>query len=520
MGSEPEQEHFRPGTVPTLFRNVYADRRTGLLRLVEGTESCSLRFVKGSVVYGASSSPEFHLGRVLLDAGLVDTAELQSANKLVVEQRKRLGEALVEIGAMEPLQLERALALHVRTVLSRVLTWRDGFYTFDGQEPERVAAYDKPLQISTGQLLLEASRQVEDIAAVRFGLGATDCIVLRSTHPLLRFQHVALTPMEGFVLSRLDATQTAEEVVAETPLPGEEVERALFALLCCGLVEYADASPLIDTRQTAQILRQEILDLYVSLNDKNHFELLGLPEDASDGQVQAAYMQRAKRFHPDNHHGAGLEDLTDKLESIFFRLTRAFEALEDAPLRLDYLTRLRPALSKPTPPPPPSIARTPQTSSGPMRTPPAPEHLTTPEPAPAGPTLDPQRAEEVFTQGRERFEEGKYWEAIGLMSVAVTLAEGHMQRRARVLMARCYLKYPDKVKDAEKQLRLVVDQDPRNVDAFYYLGTLYRHGGLSARARAMFQKVLELKPRHREAAAELEHLSGGDGAKKTLFSRD
>jgi Tfp pilus assembly protein PilF len=107
----------------------------------------------------------------------------------------------------------------------------------------------------------------------------------------------------------------------------------------------------------------------------------------------------------------------------------------------------------------------------------------------------------------------------------VSLGEGRLQRRARVLMARCFLKYPDRVKDAEKQLRLVIDQDPNHSDAYYHLGSVYRHGGLNARARAMFKKTLELKPKHREAAAELATLEGGDseageGVLKKLFSRD
>jgi tetratricopeptide (TPR) repeat protein len=510
------QEYIRSGSVPIVFREAYAGRRTGLLHFGHGEKNCSLRFVKGHVVYGASSAKQLHLGQVLYGAGMVTKEQLEAASVLVVNQHKRLGEALTEIGALGPEDLEHALALHVQSIMAHILVWTQGLYYFEERDAEQ-GGYDQPLKTSTGQLLLEAARMVKKQSAVRFCLGDLDRVLLPSTDPLLRFQRVRLTPIEGFVMSRLDGTITAAEVVRTMGLPEEEVEGALLALLICGMVDFADRKGEGEQRSSAQFLRQEVIDLYRSLNDKNHFELLGVPEDAQDMQIESAYLRLAKRYHPDTHHEPGLEDLADKLESIFYRLTEAFETLEDAPARLKYLASLKPSLHVPEPEPP-----GPRPRSGPRARAVEPPQ---PSPAPEEPKIEPQRAQEVFEQAQERFGEGKYWEAVGLLSVAVSLGEGRLQRRARVLMARCFLKYPDRVKDAEKQLRLVIDQDPNNADAYYHLGAVYRHGGLSARARAMLKKTLELKPKHREAAAELATLEGadsdaGEGVLKKLFSRD
>jgi len=513
------QEYIRSGAVPLVFREAYAGRRTGLLHFGHGEKNCSLRFVKGHVVYGASSSKQLHLGQVLYDAGMVTRAQLEAASVLVVNQHKRLGEALTEIGALGPEDLEHALSLHVQSIMAQILVWTQGLYYFEERDAEE-GGYDQPLKTSTGQLLLEAARMVKKQSAIRFALGDLERVLLPSTDPLLRFQRVKLTPIEGFVMSRLDGTMTAAEAVRITGLPEEEVEGALLALLICGMVDFADKKADADQRDSAQFLRQEVIDLYRSLNDKNHFELLGVPEDAQDMQIESAYLRLAKRYHPDTHHLPGLEDLADKLESIFYRLTEAFETLEDAPARLKYLASLKPSLHVPEPEPP-----RPRPGAAPRAPQPG---AAEPPPQPAAeeePKIDPQRAREVFDQAQERFSEGKYWEAVGLLSVAVSLGEGRLQRRARVLMARCFLKYPDRVKDAEKQLRLVIDQDPDHAEAYYHLGAVYRHGGLSARARAMFKKTLELKPKHREAAAELATLEGGDseageGVLKKLFSRD
>lgn len=134
--------------------------------------------------------------------------------------------------------------------------------------------------------------------------------------------------------------------------------------------------------------------------------------------------------------------------------------------------------------------------------------------------------ESVIRDGEERYAEGHFWEAIAILGVAVNQGEGRLQRRARVALARCFLKYPDRVKDAEKHLRLVVEQDPEQADAHYLLGLLYGRMRLPARATAMLRRALELRPRHREAAALLQELDRSDdatdedgGVLRRLFNR-
>jgi Tfp pilus assembly protein PilF len=94
------------------------------------------------------------------------------------------------------------------------------------------------------------------------------------------------------------------------------------------------------------------------------------------------------------------------------------------------------------------------------------------------------------------------------------------QNRGRILLARAYAKNPNWVRRAEETLQDVVREDPSNVDAHFELGLLYKAGGLSARAQAMFRRVVELKPDHREAAAELGPGGpAGGGLLKRIFGR-
>jgi Tfp pilus assembly protein PilF len=89
------------------------------------------------------------------------------------------------------------------------------------------------------------------------------------------------------------------------------------------------------------------------------------------------------------------------------------------------------------------------------------------------------------------------------------------RNRGRILLARAYAKNPNWLRKAEDQLQDVVRTDPAHVEAHYQLGLLYKAQGLTARAQAMFRRVLELRPDHRDAAAEV----GGAGASGGGFLR-
>jgi curved DNA-binding protein CbpA len=228
--------------------------------------------------------------------------------------------------------------------------------------------------------------------------------------------------------------------------------------------------------------RQEIMETYEGLRVRNHFEILGIARASNEAQVKEAYFRMAKQFHPDVHHDAALADLRDKLEAVFIRLGEAYEVLRNPRSRASYeetLGRSAPRPAAPGPPPPP-----------------------VPEPKP-DPEAEARAAEIAIRQADKLIEREKYWDAIQLLEPAVGVVQGKSRQRARVLLARAYLKNPKWVKRAEEVLLAVLQDDAQNVDALLMLGRIYKNSGIKSRSVSMFKKVLELKPDHEEARAEL-----------------
>jgi len=502
------------GILPGVLRQLYVGRGTGVLAFTMADEQRSLRLQHGHIVSADTNVREDRMGEVLVRHGLLSQADLKRATGFVLRDKKRLGVVLVELGLLDQAGLEDAVALHVREVLGKIFAWNQGSYEFR-EAPEGEASQGAvTLRLSTGELILHAARSVQDPDVVRYNLGDIDRVLDLSADPLLRFQKITLTPADGYVLSRVDGTLSAREVLELIPLPEVETQRSLFGLLSTGVVEFRpgppkrkavaeplrklpevepqpafvepepeivlDAEPVAaaaaDTEPaSADPRRLEILEAFEGLKQRTHFEVLGISRDATEAQVKEAYFRLAKRYHPDVHHDPALSDLRGNLEEVFIRLGEAYEVLRNPRIRASYER----SLAEPV--------------------------------APAAPVLDPGLEEEMAKQSIRKAERSmaqeKFWEAIQLLEPAISRVDGKFKQAGRVMLARAYARNPNWVKQGEELLLTVIQEDPKNVQAYLALGGIYRSGGLRNRAITMFRKALELEPEHGEALEQLNALA-------------
>jgi hypothetical protein len=85
-------------------------------------------------------------------------------------------------------------------------------------------------------MILDVARRLQDAEAIDYAVGDLERVLGPAADPLLRIQKIALTPGDAYVLSRIDGTSRAREIVELVNLSKAEVLRSLFALLCAGLI--------------------------------------------------------------------------------------------------------------------------------------------------------------------------------------------------------------------------------------------------------------------------------------------
>jgi tetratricopeptide (TPR) repeat protein len=535
------------GVLPGLLRELYVGRKSGMLALHRGTDRRGFRFRNGHIVHADTSVREDRMGELLVRHGKLTAPDLKRAIGFAVRDNKRLGTVLVELGLLPADQIEDALALHVHELLSKVFSWSDGTYEFVPEDESKPVPSDTTLKVTTGELILEAARSVSDPDVVRYCLGDIDRVLGLASDPLLRFQRVTLTPADGYVLSRVDGTLSAREIVAMISLPREETHKSLFALLSTGMIEYLPLPPrprpaepgkkaarpsatgmaavpvpelpafVLEPPTAAESAaqaaahaadaqddprRMEILEAFTALKHHTHFQVLGLDRTATEAQVKEAYFRLARRFHPDVHHDPALADLRDKIEAIFVRLGEAYEVLRNPRIRAKYEAQIAP---------PKDVVAAP----------------SAPAPAAVDPVAEAKEAANAIKRAARLISSEMYWDAIQVLEPAVLRAQGKPRQEGRVLLARAYMKNVNWLKQGEELLLEVLKEDPSHAEACLLLAQIYRDQGLKARATHMLRKAADLLPDNMEVRAELEKMTEHEpdtaanrsGLLKRLFTR-
>jgi DnaJ-domain-containing protein 1 len=542
-----------PGPLFQLMRDIFVGGRTGHLHFTRPKQWRSLRFLKGQILHATSDVEGEHLGDVLVRYGLLAQEDLERARHVVLSERRKLGTVLDSMGIMAKGELESSIKLHVREVLFNVTEMADVKHSFEELGEDAFLEEEFQSRVAPGEMILEAARRIQEPAVVAKVLGDIDRVIAPAAHPVLGAQKLTLTPTDGFVLSRVDGTLTAREVFLLIPLPTEDTERSLFALLCTGAVEYRapaaraggprtgarqepglGASPATSSfppvappaamppsappvpvvapptpappaavapdparaeaarRLAVEARRREIEDLHGGLRTKDHFEILGIPRASTADEVKDAYFRLARPYHPDASLDPSLEDLREKRSAVFIRLSEAYETLRNPTSRARYENAFPPR-------------RAPRREAPSAPAPPAP-----PPPPPLDPALDIERAGVELTRAQRLMAEEKYWDAIQVLEPAVPRMEATASRRARVLLARAYMKNPKWRHRAEELLGAVVREAPDSAEPYLVLGELYRGAQLRARAAAMYRKALQLSPRNEEALAALRAIDAED----------
>ncbi len=226
------------GVLPQVLRDIYAGRKSGFLHLTSDLERRSVRFWQGNMVYGRSNLPQEQLEEVALREGLLSRTDLERAIETAQREKERLGSVLCRLGILTQAQLENLVALHAREVLVGAIPWKKGSYHFEPKSEEPSWLERLPSRLSTADLILEAARAVDATEAIAWHLGNVDRVLERAKEGVGDTGPCNFTPLDAFVLSRVDGTLTAREIISIVPQEARQVQRCLFRLLCIGLVRY------------------------------------------------------------------------------------------------------------------------------------------------------------------------------------------------------------------------------------------------------------------------------------------
>ena len=239
-GDEPEYAGLLADRSPiSIIFGLALAEETGMLTFhVEGTVK-EIFFSNGDPQSVASNRPEELFGQYLVNKAAISEGELAMALAMLDHFNGKLGDALVALKLMRPVQVLRHLTQQVREKLMETLIWTDGTFAFHRDRvPPHGAA---PVGLDSFEILGSATRKLPgDFVATRLSRVIKSKLKSVSSPPV---------PPEVFRLGgkarelfdQLDGRRSLEEIQARFDDPGEALSeaRVILLLLETGLIKNA-----------------------------------------------------------------------------------------------------------------------------------------------------------------------------------------------------------------------------------------------------------------------------------------
>jgi hypothetical protein len=354
-----------------LVQEISDARLSGALRLARASAKAAVYFDGGQVAAALSNLRAFRLVEVLRRSGAAEPARFEPLVREGMSD-EQTGLVLLRTGLLDEAGLRKVHERQSREVLSELLRWADGEWSFDPRV--RLAGLQQGGQLEVAAMLTESARalppefvaaRMRDDEEVAPAEGAQEKVE----------SGMRLLPSEAFILSRVYTPMRLAEVVALGGLPESETRRAVYVLTLAGLLERPErtpalpaealreavarqqrpgaaqaaqqAAPGVPARQTGErepppepVAEGTVEELFALARGANHYEVLGLARSATSADVKRVYYTHARRLHPDRFRRDADEGQRQRIDAAFAKVTQAYETLKDASLRAAYDLKL------------------------------------------------------------------------------------------------------------------------------------------------------------------------------------
>jgi tetratricopeptide (TPR) repeat protein len=217
-----------------VFQLLDLSRKTGMLRV-----SSELRedeglvcFDGGRVVQATIRSQTLPMEMVLLQAGRISESDLERAR--AHRQNGRAGREivhlLVDVGAITHKELERQFRLQLESVVFELMSWREGFFSFEERTRDEMPA-ETLITVSTESLLMEGARRIDEWS--RIADIVPNLAVIAELAPIDAGRNGAmldLLPHEWQVLTMIDGERDLRAIAAVLARDEFEIAKIAYGL--------------------------------------------------------------------------------------------------------------------------------------------------------------------------------------------------------------------------------------------------------------------------------------------------
>ena len=492
---------FVPSTLAEVVRDLFLSERSGILTLSRTEVRKRLHFDRG-MIYFADSSLE--------DEGLIDfLVHNRSLDPALIREIPgargddgALARWLFESGKVPLEKLQQAVREQIQQVIVSAFRWDSGESSFLDTPPGGGEVFCADV-ILTFEFLMRGIRSMSGFNPIREAMLRLDRKVSLSENLYLPMEKLALHPIQGFVLSRIDGTSRIKEIASLIPPSDEDAAlRFLFGLLILGIVEThppLGKGPLVvrvlltgDREETERAEKESaaIKAMCRSVTTDASWDVLGVGQGADVERIRSAYESRKDAFKPERFVRKIQEAYRGELMLIEGKLLEAYLAMTQSHMQSAKEGAFSPG----------SVTLDMDTLSKRKELSKSQTQEIVEEQG--------RQAEKFYVKAREFFRAKDYHNAIQYCEQA--LKQSDVDARYHSLLGLALVRNPDYrwQKRAEQCFLRAAEIDPWNAEHFVHLGNFYRAHKLLRKAKKSFQKAVEVMPSHSEALQALLEMKG------------
>jgi eukaryotic-like serine/threonine-protein kinase len=217
------------------------NRETGVLYLDDGKRKKKIYFVEGRPDFVASTLRDELLGNYLVEKGACMPMEMDMALAVMPRHKGRLGDALVSLGVLRPVELYRAVSAQVRARYLEAFRWRRGQFVYVRDKQSREETY--PIEQDAHVLMRDACAALHP-SEIEAALAPLWEQVLRPAHaPDTTLAAYQVPDAWRWVVAQARGDRTLGAIFArctlQSGLDAEDAMRALHLAVSCRLLEVA-----------------------------------------------------------------------------------------------------------------------------------------------------------------------------------------------------------------------------------------------------------------------------------------
>jgi hypothetical protein len=220
-----------------VFQLLDLSRKTGALRVTSELRDDEgyVLFEGGKVIHASVKSNPTSIERILRQAGKLRDSDMAAALAVPAPAGLGLGDRLVQSGVVTQKEMERHLHQAIESVVFELMSWREGFFSFEERSVSEVPI-DAKIRISTESLLMEGARRIDEWSRIADKVPSLSSIPELAPFEDDRASVLDLLPHEWEVLMMIDGTRDLRGIAGSLGRSEFEIAKIAYGLVTTGVV--------------------------------------------------------------------------------------------------------------------------------------------------------------------------------------------------------------------------------------------------------------------------------------------